>query len=207
MDIRTLLVGQMQSNCYLVTDNKTSEAIIIDAGDDAQYISRIIGDLRVKPIKIIATHGHFDHIMAVTELQLAYNIPFLINKKDEFLVKRIRDSAKFFLDIESGPPPKINGFLKESESLKVGSLTFKIIESPGHTPGSVSLYSKKKSIIFVGDLIFSGGSVGRTDFSYSHPQKLMSSIKKILKLPERTKIYPGHGSETRISRESKFHST
>lgn len=207
MKIRCLVVGQLQTNCYLVFDESSSQGIIIDPGDDADYISRIISDEKIKPTKIIATHGHFDHIMATAELQLAFDIPFLIHKNDEFLVKRMNETSLYFTGVKGGLIPKINDFLKQEQEIKVGNLIFKIIETPGHSPGGISLYSQKENTAFVGDLVFVNGGVGRTDFSYSNPLDLESSIKNIFSLPNKTSIFPGHGLETSISEEHKFHNT
>ena len=197
--VKKLVVGQLQTNCYLVFDEKKSEAIIIDPGDGADYIIRILNDLDVRPTKIVATHGHFDHILAVNELKLAYKIPFLMNKKDEVLLKWMRKSCKFFTGFDPGPPPKVDKYL--NKLLKVGDLKFEIIETPGHSPGSVSLYSNKLGVVFVGDVIFAGGGVGRTDFKYSNRKDLEKSIKKLFKLPKNTIVYSGHGAETTIGEE------
>ena len=182
--VKKIIVGQLQTNCYLVFDEKNSEAIIIDPGDNAEYIMRILNDLDVKPTKIVATHGHFDHILAVNELKLAYKIPFLMSKKDEVLLKWMRKSCKFFTGFDPGPPPKIDKYL--NKLLEVGDLKFEIIETPGHSPGSISLYSNKLGVVFVGDVIFAGGDVGRTDFKYSNRKDLEKSIKKLFKLPKDT---------------------
>jgi len=203
-DIVQLPLGQLQTNCYLVIDKKSSKAIIIDPGDDADYVERIIADKNCKPLQIVATHGHFDHILAVTELKLAYKIPFLINKKDEFLVGRMQDSAIHFLGINVDPPPSIDGFITQKE-ITVGGNKLQVIETPGHTPGSICLYSKVDEVLIAGDLIFADGGVGRTDFSYSNHEQLKDSLTKILKLPPETKIFPGHGQATTVGHESQFH--
>jgi hydroxyacylglutathione hydrolase len=196
--VKKLVVGQLETNCYLVFDSKTRKAIIIDPGDDADYIIRILSDLEVKPLKIVATHGHLDHILAVTELKLAYNIPFLIHRADEFLLKRVRPTTKHFLGTEADPTLPVDDYLKEGDKLAIDNCELKIITTPGHTPGSVSLYSKKAGIVFVGDLIFAGGGLGRTDFQYASFDDLKKSIEKILKLPKETIVYSGHGEETII---------
>lgn len=195
--IRCLPVGQLKTNCYLVIEDE--KCAIIDPGDDADYIQRIIADERVKPIKIIATHGHYDHILAADELKLAYGIPFLMHKKDEFLLSRMNASAKRFSKIKSGPPPSVDKYLKDRETLVIYHLAFNIIHTPGHTPGSITLYSKEGKFALTGDLIFAGGGVGRTDFAYSSSADLKKSIAKILKLPSKTKVYSGHGDETTIN--------
>ncbi len=198
--IKKLVVGQLQTNCYLVFDRSTSKAIIIDPGDDVDYIFQTIADLNLKPIKIIATHGHFDHLLAVKELKLAYKIPFLMHKKDEVFLKRMRRSCKFFNNFDPGPPPKVDKYLKEKDKLTIGHQSLDIIATPGHTPGSLSLYSNEANILFVGDLIFAGNGVGRTDSPYASQTDLKKSIKKILKLPKNTAVYSGHGQDFSLTK-------
>ncbi len=205
MNIIILPVGQLSTNCYLVIDRKVKQCLIIDPGDDADYIQRVVADEGVKPLQIIATHAHFDHILAATELQLAYNIPFTLHKKDEFLLKRMQDSARYFTGVNAGPPPKISGYLKAKQMVRLGNTSFSIIETPGHTPGSITLYCRKEKLAFVGDLLFAEGGVGRTDFSYSSFNNLKRSIQKILKLSPGTLLLPGHGPQTTVSAERKYH--
>jgi glyoxylase-like metal-dependent hydrolase (beta-lactamase superfamily II) len=181
-----------------VFDSQASDVIIIDPGDDADYIVRILTDLDQIPSRIIATHGHFDHVLAATELKLAYNIPFLMHKDDEFLLRRLQSTAKHFLGIETDPAPLVDKYLKEGDEIKVGKYILKVIETPGHTPGGISLYCKKAKILFTGDTIFEKGGVGRTDFAYANNNHLMDSIRKLLKLPEGTVVYTGHGGKTTI---------
>lgn len=193
--IRILPLGQLQTNCYLVFDCGNHEGLIIDPGDDADYIARIIGDEKIRPLAILATHGHFDHLLAATELKLAFNIPFLIHQKDEFLVKETQKSAKHFLKLRSvDPPPPIDDFLKESQKITFGKHHLQVLETPGHTPGSVCFYLKEKGLLFCGDTVFKNGP-GRTDLSYSLPQNMKNSLAKLLLLPPKTIFYPGHGGE------------
>lgn len=203
MKILTLPVGQMKSNCYLIIAENNG-CLIIDPGDDADYIERIITEKKAKPLKIIATHGHFDHIMAATELMLAYNIPFLINKKDDFLVKNMVQSAAHFLGIKTDPPPIPGSFLKDKEIIKADDNEIRIIATPGHTPGSICLYIPQEKTLFTGDTLFAQGGVGRTDFSYSKPAELQKSLKLIFALPRETIIRPGHGEESTLAEEKRF---
>lgn len=196
--ITRLTVGQLQENCFLVSDKKTHEAIIIDPGDEAEYIIQKLSDLDTTPISIVATHGHFDHIQAALELQLAYNIPFLMHQGDLDLLKHYRRSAKYYTDVDPGPPPKVTHFISTKDTISLGETVFEIIEVPGHTPGSVALYSRKEGIVFVGDVIFEGGVIGRTDLPYSNKKQLLTSIEKLLKLPRDTIVYSGHGDPTSI---------
>jgi len=195
MKIEQVVVGQLQTNCYLVWDEGSLEAVIIDPGDDADYILRKISDFNLSPRCILATHGHFDHILAATELKLAFNIPLLIHKADLFLIKRAGKTAKFFTGAGEEPVLPPDKFIGKRDKIRFGKESLRVIETPGHTPGSVSFYSP--GFLFSGDLIFAEG-VGRTDFTYSSEEKLQESIEKILRLPANAIIYPGHGREFEI---------
>lgn len=196
VDIRTLTVGTMATNCYLLTDAATLMTAVVDPGDDADYILNIISDHNLKPAMILATHGHFDHVLAAAQIQLTLNIPLLIHRKDTFLLERTEKSAEFFLGRtgfqDSWITPKPNGFL-DKETISLGESKLAILETPGHTPGSVCYYLESEQSLLTGDVVFADGTVGRTDFSYSQPLDLAQSLQLILSLPEDTKIFPGHG--------------
>jgi hydroxyacylglutathione hydrolase len=200
--VKKLVVGQMGVNCYLVIDQRSGEGLIIDPGDEADYISGEISKLNIRPVLIAATHGHFDHLLAASALQLIYAIPFCIHKDDAFLVARMRESAKYFLGHDVAElPPQITQILKPHEAIHIGDTTITIVHTPGHTPGGICLMEHAKHVIFVGDTIFAGGGVGRTDFSYSDRQKLQKSIRTILSFEDTTILYPGHGDETTVKKE------
>lgn len=174
MKVQRLVVGQMATNCYIV------DGIIIDPGDDAEYISEHINGT---PKMIVATHGHFDHIMAAFALQTMYKIPFYIHPDDIFLLARMKDSAEHFLGLTHiDPPPKPTPITN-----------IKYIHVPGHTPGSICL--PFDDILIVGDTVFADGNIGRTDFRYSDSKKFMKSLKTITSYPKNTRILPGHGEE------------
>ena len=198
MKVLTLPVGQLQTNCYLIEDS--GEVGIVDPGDDGDFIMRQIMDLGAKPVWIVLTHGHFDHVLAVTELILAYNIPVFLHPKDKFLLKEAKRSAEYFLGVEADPILADCEPLSEGTELAVGKDKLKVLEAPGHTPGGVCLYNREEKILFCGDLMFEGGGVGRTDFSYCSTEDLEKSIERMLKLPEDTVVYPGHGDKTTVKK-------
>jgi len=200
-----LVVGQLATNCYLFYDDKSRKAFIIDPGDDADFIIRKISDLDLKPQAILCTHGHFDHVLAVTELKLAFNIPFYLNAKDVRILKRTQKTTKYFTGMEVDPPSLPDKDLTQGQVLRLDSLSLKVVETPGHTQGSVSFYCRKQNICFVGDLIFAQGGLGRTDLAGGDEQRLKRSIKKILSLAKETIIYPGHGEQTTVEEEQKLH--
>ena len=198
MTIKKYSLGLLQTNCYfLIEDN---DLILIDPGDDASFILEEIQRQKLNLIEILATHGHFDHIGAVGEIQKSFNIPFYINQKDLFLVKRLNETAEYFLGYNPYflSPKNIKELNKKT--FHVSRLTFDVISTPGHTPGSVCFYFEKQKVIFTGDTLFKNGA-GRTDFSYSSPPDLKNSLKKIFSLPGETVVYPGHGVETTIKQK------
>lgn len=201
MIIKQLVVGQLQTNCYLIFIDNSDPAIIVDPGDDADYIIRKITDLDLKPQFIVATHGHFDHLLAVTELRLAYRIPFLMHEADLFLLKRTRKTSKYFTGILADPILPPDSFLKKNDFITIDKLKLKVIETPGHTPGGISLYAK--GFLFTGDTLFAQG-IGRTDFAYGSPALLQKSIEKLYKLPLETEIFPGHGPTTSLRKARLF---
>lgn len=196
MEINCLIVGQLATNCYLVWDEKSRHTVIIDPGDDADFIINKIQDLQLLPEFILTTHGHFDHVLAVTEIRLAYKIPFLMHQADMFLLKRTGETARYFTSVGADPLFPPDKFIAEGNQIKLGQECLKVMETPGHTPGGVSLYNKKGDL-FTGDTLFAHG-VGRTDYSYGSEELLLNSIKKILRFPASTKVYPGHGEETTL---------
>lgn len=191
-----LVVGQLSTNCYLVWEEKSKKVIIIDPGDDGDFIIRRTQDLKLNPKLIVATHGHFDHVLGVTELKLALNIPFVINQKDLFLLRQAQQSAKHFLKLTVDPVIEPDRFVKDGDEIIFGKEKLRVIETPGHTPGGISLLGK--GVLFSGDTLFADG-FGRTDFSYGSKEELKKSLKKLFNLPGKTTVYPGHGEETTIA--------
>ncbi len=188
---KRVVVGSMETNCYIILDEASNTCIIIDPGDDADYIERVISDTQSKPVAILATHGHIDHVLAAHELKLAYDIPFAINPKDKFLLARLKSTSKHFLGIDTLSAPSIDINLKGNYHF--GKFTFQVIDSPGHTPGSVCLLEIKEKFIISGDLVFTDGYVGRSDFAYSDKSNLEESLSLFSKLPKDLLVLPGHG--------------
>ena len=197
--VEKLVVGQLQTNCYLVWDKFSGKGVIIDPGDDADFILSRLRDLEIKPIFILATHGHFDHVLAGLELKLALGIPFLIHQKDLFLLKRAVVSAHYFTGNKEALLPLADQYLQEKQIIVFGDSHLEVKELPGHTPGGVIFLGDK--IVFSGDSLFYQG-IGRTDPSYSSRDDLLTGIKnKLFTLPKETIVYPGHGGETTIGQE------
>ena len=209
INYEVLVMGELQTNCYLVWDETSKETVIIDAADDGVMISEEIEKRGLKLKYILATHGHFDHNLGVLDLKLIYNIPFCASKKDMFLLERQQETAKHYLkmDIKTPNLKKIDIDLDKEKEIKIGCESFEIIKTPGHTPGSICFYwkntllnFKKEGFLFSGDTLFKDCR-GRTDFKYSSTTKIFQSLKKLMKLPKNTLVLSGHGEETTISSE------
>lgn len=196
------IVGDLQTNCYLVWDDNTKEGVVIDPGEDGQGISEEVQNKQIIILGVLLTHGHFDHTMAALDLKLIYNVPIYMDNEDNFLLKRQDETVKYFLKVKNAPPNivKIDKDLKKIKEIKIGEEKLKIILTPGHTPGSVCFYNKKNNLLFSGDTLFFGCR-GRTDFKYGSTKKIFESIKKLMKLPEETEVMSGHGEMTTIGTE------
>jgi glyoxylase-like metal-dependent hydrolase (beta-lactamase superfamily II) len=197
LQVTTLVVGQLEENCYILSDSQ-SRCIIIDPGDDADYIATQILAKELTPECIVATHGHFDHVQAANELKAAFSIPFLMHKKDVNILKSMRRSAIYFTSFDPGPPPTADFYIKEGSEVFCGKEKLSVFHTPGHTPGGISLYHSESNSLFVGDILFSDGTVGRTDQKYASKIMLNKSIRKILALPPGTIIYSGHGKTVSV---------
>ncbi len=186
-----------------------SSAVIIDPGW-YEEINLIINDLRTRSVSvdsIIATHGHFDHVSGVRELKKMTKARFLVNKKDLSIMRRAPYMAKYLFGIDAPEPPEPDFFIDEGDIIKLNNVILKVIETPGHTLGSVSLllesFDKENTsgvAVFTGDTLFRE-SIGRVDFPESSPREMIRSLRRLAELPRDTMVYPGHGPETNIDHE------
>ncbi len=200
MKIQKFAVGQLQTNCYLLIEDE--KCLIIDAGGDADFLLEQIVRGRLKLLGIFATHGHFDHILGVGEIQLSFSVPLHIFREDEFLVKRVKETARYFLQMDPQMvKPQKRQWLKQGE-FSLDPFSFKILHTPGHTPGACCFYFEKEKVVFTGDTLFKN-AVGRYDFSYSDKGDLKDSLSLLFKLPMETVVCPGHGEETTIDEEKQ----
>lgn len=202
MILKTLVVGPIAANCFIIGDSATNEGAIIDPGGDAQRILQEVKETGLSIKFIIATHGHFDHNAAVGPLKEALKCDFLLHKSDLTFVQRSISTARNWgIAIDQVPDP--DRYVTESDILMIGSIELKIIHTPGHSPGGISLYIESEGILFSGDTLFFT-SVGRTDFDGGSMEQLQASIKeKLYTLPENTVVYTGHGERTTIGDEKK----
>ena len=191
-------LGELQANCYFLIEDQN--CLIIDPADDASFILEELQRQQLKLVGMLATHGHFDHIGAVGEIQLSLNVPLYIFKEDQFLIDRLNETAKYFLGFDPHfIKPSLIKYLTDIEC-KIQNLKFRIIRTPGHTPGGCCFYFAEENVLFTGDTLFKEG-IGRTDLSYSSKEDLKKSLKKLFELPKKTIVYSGHGEDTLIQDE------
>ncbi len=200
MILKTLCVGPLETNCYVLGDEKSKEAVVIDPGGDFEKIERTLKELKLRLKYIVLTHGHFDHIGAVAQLRRATNAEVLIHQKDAFMLSSAGRSQPFLL--ESGAEPcGADRTLQEGDRICFGQFSLEVLHTPGHTPGGISLVGQR--MIFVGDCLFAG-SIGRTDLPGGSFDQLMDSIKnKLLNRGDDCLIYPGHGPASTIGEERR----
>ena len=193
-------VGVNFTNCYLI-GKKNSKAIVIDPGDEIDKIMALVEKNNVEVEKIINTHGHFDHISANNELKEKTNAEVYIHEKDkEALVNPEKNLSTHLGQKNLVELKEADHILREGDTVQIEDYSFEVLHTPGHSPGSISLYDSNKKILISGDTIFSMG-VGRTDFPGCSQEELINSIEnKLLTLPDETKVYPGHGQETTIGK-------
>ena len=203
LSVTRMVVGYVSTNCYIVSDTALGECVIVDPGDNAGGIAAKLDELKVRPIAIMLTHGHFDHIMAVPELLERYKgIPVYAYKAEEVLLSdaAVNESKGF------KRPTVITGvhYLEDNEEIELLGVKWRVISTPGHTVGSCCYYIEEAGILFSGDTLFDG-DCGRTDLATGDTNAIIHSIRDVLmKLPDETQVLPGHESLTTIGRERRF---
>jgi hydroxyacylglutathione hydrolase len=215
--VERVVVGALKTNCYIYSSAK-KECVIIDPGGDPEGVAARVDVLNMVPVGIVLTHGHLDHVAAVGLLKVSYAargypLAVAIHPADrKFLGAKAADAHRTSLESldlidaaifgdEFPPLPKADTVLKDGG--RVLGMDLEVIETPGHTPGSVCLWSSKEGILFSGDTLFFDG-VGRTDLAGGDEKKLRTSIQqRLMVLPPETRVFPGHGPFTTIEREKK----
>ncbi|GIN38497.1 MULTISPECIES: MBL fold metallo-hydrolase [Heyndrickxia] len=196
-------LGALETNCYLFVGDQ-QECIIIDPGDEGAKLHSIINKQKLKPIAILLTHAHFDHIGAVDQMRDVFHIPVYIHKKEaDWLNNPHLNGSQMFMMGNAVQQKPADYIIHQEDTLTIGEFTIELFETPGHSPGSLSYYIKELSTVFAGDTLFLG-SIGRTDLPGGNHQQLLTSIKqKLLVLPDDTMVLPGHGPETTIGKEKR----
>ncbi len=199
MKIQTIVLGAVKTNCYFIINEDTKETIIIDPSDDVNKIIKKVEESNLVPVGILLTHGHFDHIMAVPGVSMHFNIPVYAHIMDRDLAGDAILNGGYL--IQSNFTLKLENFLTDGEEISLAGFKIKVIHTPGHTGGSVCYYLYEEGVLISGDTLFYN-SVGRTDMPTGDGRVLLHSIeKKLMLLPNETKVYPGHGMSTTIGYE------
>ncbi len=198
MILETLVVGSLGVNCYIIGDDKTRDAIVIDPGGNANDILAAIEKHQLKVIAIVNTHAHFDHVGALHSIRAETGAPFVLHEDEVPMLRGAQSSAAMFgLAIPQQTPPE--RLVRDGDRIEVGAVVLKVLHTPGHTPGGICLLNENH--VFVGDTLFQG-SIGRTDFPGGDYATLMRSIRdKLMPLPDETVVHPGHGAATTIGEE------
>lgn len=197
MKISTFTVGEFQENCYLVEDDESGVAAIIDPGGEPTRLVWAVEKSGADLEAIWITHAHLDHIGAIAGIKQKWPVPVSLHPADWPLYRVADRQAQIYgLPFEEPPPPDAE--LADGDTLQLGSLSFAVMHAPGHSPGHVVLHGH--GVAFVGDCLFAG-SVGRTDLPASNGADLTDSLEKIAALPGDTVVYPGHGPATTIAEE------
>lgn len=196
-------VGPIQANCYIVGDENSGKGVVIDPGDEVDRILSRIKEHSLHVELILNTHGHFDHVGGNKKLKEATGAKIAIHPDDAHYLDKLSQSAAVWgMSAEDSPPPDL--LLSDGQILEVGGLKFKVLHTPGHSPGSVSFLIDDAQIVFTGDLIFAG-SIGRTDFPGGDYNALIQSVrKKIFPIGDDYRILSGHGPATTVGHEKQY---
>ncbi|PLX69814.1 MAG: MBL fold hydrolase [Denitrovibrio sp.] len=201
MKIDSMVVGPLGVNCYIISNN--GNAVIVDPGGNAGEIIEFLSTNNFKPAAIVNTHGHFDHIGGIDELVRKYNIPFYLHADDEFLCAHGSETAAMF-GFDGMKTPIVTNKMSDDDELDIAGIKIKVLHTPGHTPGGVSLYVKDLNSVMTGDTIFLE-SIGRSDFPYGDHDQLIKSIKtELMALDESIVVLPGHGPASSIGHEKSY---
>lgn len=208
LTIKTFPFNLLQENTYVVSD-ETRDCVIIDCGayydDERKAITDYISSQGLKPCRLLATHGHWDHNLGIDTIYQTYGLQVEAAKEDEFI---ITDIPRNFQSIIGAPLrreyPPVGRFFAPNEIIRFGNHSLQVLKTPGHSPGSVVFYCAEEHTAFTGDTLFRM-SVGRTDFEGGSYEDLMNSLANVLaKLPDETTILPGHGPQSTIGYEKKY---
>jgi glyoxylase-like metal-dependent hydrolase (beta-lactamase superfamily II) len=202
MKIDRLILGAFETNCYVLRDSATgTDCLIIDPGLEAEQLIDFLEARKLKPVAVILTHGHADHIAGVALLRQNFpDVKVCAHKDDaQMLIEPEHNLSAFAGEpIKAGPADLL---LQDGDTIEQAGVKLQVLHTPGHTPGGICLYSENEQIVFTDDTLFAE-SVGRTDFPGGSMSQLLKSIQqKLLQLPEETKVYPGHGPATTIAHE------
>ncbi len=199
--LECLVVPPFESNCWILGCSETQAAVVIDPGGEADILKTLKAH-KLTPKYLIHTHGHLDHVSATAILQQKTEAPVLIHEADQILLDNLTLQGTMF-GLTAPPPPTVDKYICEGDSIDWGKYTLSVIETPGHSPGGICLKLEGEKILFAGDTLFQD-SIGRTDLWGGDHEQLLDSIRdKLWQLDDDTIVCPGHGPRTTIGREKR----
>jgi glyoxylase-like metal-dependent hydrolase (beta-lactamase superfamily II) len=200
MILKMLIVGPIQANCYILGCERTREAAVIDPGGDPDKILLALAKDHLRCVYIINTHGHFDHAADNKRIKEVTGAELLIHRADApMILQQSRSGGMWGMKVDDSPPP--DRYLEEGDVITFGDISLKVLHTPGHSPGGISLVTDK--IVIVGDTLFAG-SIGRTDFPGGDYETLIRNVReKIFPLGDDVIVYTGHGPKTTVGRERR----
>ena len=202
LDLQKCILGPVYTNCYFLKNKATDELVIIDPADCPEKIEQKVSQMNGKPVAVLLTHGHFDHIMAAQAVKEKYNIPIYACRQEEEMLREpsVNMTAHYGRDCSITP----DRFLDDLDVFEVAGFSIQMLHTPGHTKGSCCYYIKDEDVLFSGDTLFCG-SVGRTDFPGGSSTEIVRSLHKLVDtLPEDTEVFPGHDTSTTIGYEKRY---
>ena len=206
--IKSFMFNLLQENTYVVSD-ETKACVIIDCGayydEERTALTHYIDTEGLKPVRLLCTHGHFDHNFGIDTIYQTYGLRPEIAREDDYLISHLSDQFKSMIGVPLRREyPAVGRFFEENEVIRFGNTELQVLRTPGHTPGGVVFYCEAEKVVFSGDTLFRM-SVGRTDFDGGSYEELMNSLKNVLaKLPAETTVYSGHGPKTTIGEEMRY---
>lgn len=203
MLLRTVVVTEFMTNCYIICDEATKNAIVIDPGGEGRKILKDVEMMGATVTAIVNTHAHVDHIGALKEINDAFSPEIMLHQAELPILKTASKMARLF-GVSIDDPPEPDRFLSEGDQVSCGDILLTVIETPGHSPGGISLLTADGRSCFVGDALFAG-SIGRTDLPGGDYHTLIESIKtKLIPLGDDVKVLTGHGPATTIGNERRY---
>ena len=205
MKINHYVVGMVQTNCYIVSNDETKECFIIDPGASGKQLAEKIRQDGLTPVAVLLTHGHFDHVGAAKTLAKEFDIKIYAHEKEESTLKYPDKNVSWMVGVEESYTADV--YLKDEENISFAGFDIKVLHTPGHTEGGCCYYIAEEDVVFTGDALFAG-SVGRTDFPGGSMSQIVRSVReKLLSLNEAGNlesdimVYPGHNDPTTIETE------
>ncbi len=193
-------VGAMGTNCYLAVDEESRETLVVDPGGEAERLRDAILSKELRPVALLLTHAHFDHLLALQPLRDCFRLPLLLHREDAPLLSDPDRNLMRRFSGEDTPPAPADRLLGEGDTVAFGGCSFRILHTPGHTPGSICLLSE--DTLLSGDTLFRE-SIGRYDFPGGDYDALMRSLERLKALPADYRVLPGHGPSTRLQYEKE----